>query len=162
MGLSIYTASCLRHAPMWLDIHRTCPEVHWTARWPAYVAANVCETPELARNFWQDDECDVRAADVVLVYAHGDDVLRGAICEAGMGIALGKQVWIVGESTANSYNTWQYHPRCLRMPKLISALVAAKVAPVNVDLLTERWSEHIHKYKPELKADWITANHSSN
>jgi hypothetical protein len=44
----------------------------------------------------------------VLVYAEDGEHLRGALIEAGMAIALGKRVIVVGDHP--DFGTWQHHP----------------------------------------------------
>lgn len=129
--IRVYTASKTNHAAMWLRLRAEWPEVHFTARWPLQVLAGLPETPNFAMQFWQDDLEDVKFADVVLVFAekymepgimYVDDNgqplkeagewehLRGALVEAGMGIALGKRILVIGD--APDYGSWQHHPLC--------------------------------------------------
>lgn len=104
--IKVYTASKLRHAEMWRTLHMD--GVEFTARWPRLHVGTVPDDPRYAKIFWVHDEEDVRASDVVLVYAELKDKLRGALVEAGMAIALGKDVIVVGEH--DDFGTWQYHP----------------------------------------------------
>lgn len=126
--LRIYGASKLHHAPLWLDLRsRDDWPFEWTARWPVPHVGKIPDEAEFAQLFWQCDEIDVRRADVVMVYAEPGDNLRGALVEAGMGIAFGKAVLVVGENP--NYGTWQYHPsvhqaRNLDAARLILCLLA--------------------------------------
>jgi len=106
--VAVYTASKTTHAAFWLELRTLCPEVHWTARWPFFVSAGVEESPEQASSFWLDDQNDVRAADIVLVYAAKDDVLRGALVEVGMALEQNKKIYLLGETP--SFGSWQHHP----------------------------------------------------
>lgn len=126
--IRVYTASKTNHAAMWLRLRAEWPEVHFTARWPMQVLAGLPQTPNFAMQFWQDDLEDVKFADVVLVYAEYHAIpfahsvmnntepkgewehLRGALVEAGMGIALGKRILVIGD--APDYGSWQHHPLC--------------------------------------------------
>jgi len=116
--IKVYTASRLAHAPLLKALRHSYPSITWTARWPDLVG-KVDDSPENATWFWVQDEEDVRKADVVLVYGLDDDVLRGALVEAGMGIALGKRIICVGKSP--SLGTWQYHPLVSRVAHLAEA-----------------------------------------
>lgn len=119
MGIKVYTASKTRHAVMWKQIRDIHDDLTFTARWVNHTLEKRPETPQNAIIFWVEDEDDVRDADVVLVFADPTDVLRGALVEAGMGIALGKRIIVVGEH--ESYGTWQYHPLVHRVRDLKGA-----------------------------------------
>lgn len=106
--LRVYTASKLKHAAMWRELCKTTPHVYFHARWLKHVAMGTPDEPEHAGAFWLQDEQDVRDADVVLVYAEPGEHLRGALVEAGIAIACGIPVIVIGDH--NDYGTWQYHP----------------------------------------------------
>lgn len=116
--LSVYTASKIHHSSLWLALRVEWPEIAFTARWPEAIG-QIPETPTNAREFWVEDLEDVSACDVVLVYGEPGASLRGALVEAGMGIALGKRVLVVGE--CESFGTWQFHPLCTRVSDLAHA-----------------------------------------
>lgn len=115
----VYTASKLGQAPRWRDLIAERPDIEFTARWP-HSHIDVPDTPDFASAFWLEDEQDVRRANAVLVYAEGDEHLRGALVEAGMGIAFRKHVVVVGEHP--DYGTWQYHPSVYRVESIDAAL----------------------------------------
>ena len=119
--LRVYTASKLRLAPMWRDLCAATPHLQFHARWLKHNSLGTPDTPEHAVEFWLQDEQDVRDADAVLVLAEGDDHLRGALVEAGMAIAYGVPVVVVGNHA--DYGTWQHHPGVARMNDLASALL---------------------------------------
>lgn len=119
----VYTASKLDHAELWKHIRVRFPQIYFTARWPFFVGY-IEEGPECAEHFWQDDEEDVRRSDVVLVYAaNSEEKLRGALVEAGMGIAMGKLVIVVGKHP--DYSTWQFHPQVEHADSIETALAYA-------------------------------------
>lgn len=122
--LRVYTASKLKHAPMWRSLCATTPYMQAHARWLKHSAMGTPDTPDHAAEFWLQDEQDVRDADAVLVLAEGDDHLRGALVEAGMAIAYDVPVIVVGKHA--DYGTWQYHPGVTRMDDLSSALAYLK------------------------------------
>lgn len=123
-GPSVYTASKPSHAMLWRQLRADWPEVNFCARWP-WQHINDDGTPRWPDDkafgsiFWEHDFQDVQRANVVLCYAEPQDVLRGALVEAGMALGMGKLVITVGES--ESYGTWQYHSRVLRVKDLSSA-----------------------------------------
>lgn len=118
--IRVYTASKLRHASMWRALCASTTVLQCHARWLKHVAMMTPDEPEHAAEFWLQDEQDVRDADVVLVYATGDDHLRGALVEAGIAIAVGVPVVVVGNH--NDYGTWQYHPGVTRVATLEEAV----------------------------------------
>jgi hypothetical protein len=106
--IRVYTASKLHHRQRWISIRSQWPGVTFTARWPD-LERDGPPSDEEARINWLNDEADVRSADVVLVYAEQGEHLRGALIEAGIGIALGKTVLVVGDHP--DFGTWQHHPK---------------------------------------------------
>lgn len=117
----VYTASKIEQAERWIRLRAEWPEVHFTARWPFMVAMGGETKDGVARGFspsqfWQDDLADVARAQVVLVFGESHEHLRGALVEAGMGIALRKQIIVVGEHP--DYGTWQFHPSVHRVADL--------------------------------------------
>lgn len=120
MKPKIYTASKLDHALLWAKLWGDWTDVEFTARWVEdYINDRFPDKETHASIFWKIDEDDVRASDFVLVYGPDDDVLRGALVEAGMGIAASKIVICVG--TSPSFGTWRYHPQCYRVATLEEA-----------------------------------------
>jgi nucleoside 2-deoxyribosyltransferase len=117
--MKVYTASKLNKKDLWIELARDWTEIQFTARWPVKHVGTVPDDPCFAKVFWVHDEEDVAAADVVLVYAEPEDKLKGALVEAGMAIATGKHVIVVGEHP--DYGTWQYHPRVHRVKSLDDA-----------------------------------------
>lgn len=117
--IKLYTASKLKHAPLWRRLSEEWTELDFVARWPTGHVDNIPDTEYYAKVFWQQDYEDVLASDVVLVFAEGDDKLRGALIEAGLAIAFGNAVIVVGEHS--DYGTWQFHPSVHRVPSLAEA-----------------------------------------
>lgn len=56
---------------------------------------------------------------MVLVYAEEGEHLRGALVEAGMAIALGKTVLVIGDHP--DFGTWQHHPKVIHAADLDQA-----------------------------------------
>lgn len=121
--ISVYVASKLHHAPMWLELFRahqcTKGRIHFTSRWP-YLVGQVEESPGAAKHFWIDDLADLTRADVVLAYAEETDLLAGSLVEVGMALGQGKTVVLVGES--QQFSTWQFHPLVRRFASITNAM----------------------------------------
>lgn len=121
----VYTASKLKHAPMWKHIHDTHPDIYFHARWLKHtLTLKTPDTPENAEEFWFQDEEDVKHSDAVFVYAESEDHLRGALVEAGMGIAYGVPVFVIGKHV--DYGTWQYHSGVYRVGTVEEAIEKLK------------------------------------
>jgi nucleoside 2-deoxyribosyltransferase len=114
--IRIYGASKLSHVEMWKRLIEEWTEIEFTARWPVKHVGTVPDAAHFARVFWEHDLEDVRSSDGILIYADPEDKLRGALVEAGMALALGKFVIVVGEHV--DYGTWQHHPRVHRVPDM--------------------------------------------
>ena len=126
--IRVYGASRTTLASEWLRLREAWPEVEWTARWP-FLIGEVPDEPAFAKLFWQHDLEDVAKADVVMVLSDANDpdesaALRGALVEAGAGLALGKSLVLVGDCW--EFGTWQYHPRCYKVACLLEARVMLK------------------------------------
>lgn len=124
--LRIYTASKLKEATRWHQLQVTWTEFDFVARWPWEHCGNIPDTPDFANWFWTQDMEDVARCDVVLVYAGAaEDHLRGALVEAGMGLALRKTILVVSEHA--DYGTWQYHPQVRRVKDFEQARVVLQL-----------------------------------
>jgi hypothetical protein len=117
--LSIYFASKTDYARLGLDLAGNWTEFNWTARWPNLVGKIGNTDPTFCNIFWDQDVEDIHQSDVVLVYSQPNDVLRGALVEAGIGLGSGKKVVVVGEN--KSYGSWQYHDDVIRAKDLTQA-----------------------------------------
>ncbi len=117
--IRVYTASKLSTAVEWRQMQLAWPHVIFHARWLRHVEIGTPDSPENAVRFWIEDQEDVASADAVLVYAKRGEHLRGALVEAGIAIACGVPVIVVGEHP--DYGTWQYHPDVTRVGSFIEA-----------------------------------------
>ena len=109
--MKIYTASKITLARGWANFRAEWTEHKFTSHWIDRVLAGEEASamhPEYAQEVWIEDEEDIRRADVVLVLGTHGEHLRGALVEAGMGIALGKKIIVVGDHP--DYGSWQFHP----------------------------------------------------
>jgi hypothetical protein len=106
--IRVYTASKLSRAAQWRELHANYPHVYFHARWLKHNLIKTPDLPEFAPRFWLEDEQDVCNADALLLWAEGDEHLRGALVEAGMAIAFGIPVIVIGQHP--DYGTWQHHP----------------------------------------------------
>lgn len=127
MKIRVYGASKLKDSKVWLTMRDDyADDVELVSRWPTEFAGKVPDTPEFARKFWTIDEEDVRNCEVLFIFppTNPHAPLRGALVEAGMAIALGKPVFVIGKCP--DYGTWQYHPLVLRVDTLWHAVQKAK------------------------------------
>lgn len=110
-GTRIYWASCLQHTNVAkafrLDAQARGMEI--TSRWIDKADEANEALDDVMRETWLADEQDILAADRVLLFALPDDFLRGALVEAGMGIAYGKIIWCVGQN--RGFGSWVKHPQ---------------------------------------------------
>lgn len=119
--MKVYTASKLSEASRWRRLAEEWSEIEFVARWPFKHVGIILDSEIYAKVFWQQDLEDVLKADAILVYAENDHKLRGTLVEAGMAIASGISVIVVGKH--DDYGTWQYHPLVYRVPDLETARV---------------------------------------
>lgn len=118
--IRVYTASKIPTAAIWRKLHNEWPEVYFHARWLKHNVIGTKDTEENANKFWQEDEEDIKSADILMIYATSqEEHLRGALVEAGIAISHGIPVLVVG--THKDYGTWQYHPLCSRIPTMEAA-----------------------------------------
>lgn len=129
--LRIYGASHTSEAQTWIALRRKWMEFDWTASWPDNIGL-VEETPSNAGKFWPQNLAEIRSSDVVMVLGLRPEPLRGALVEAGAGLAFGARLLLVGQSP--SFGTWQHHPRCTLVAGIADAF------PV-----LHEWSEQLHK-----------------
>lgn len=114
--IKVYIAGKLDYAEQFRNYRRDWKPngIDLHARWfdQAIIEQSGPVTPEDMHIFWLVDEEDVKQADALILYGRPEDKLRGALVEAGIAIAMGKLVIVVGESP--DYGTWQYHPMVTR------------------------------------------------
>ena len=110
--IRIYVASKIKHAEMFRVFRRdwAVDGIDIQARWLDHAKEEIDGTtgPEDFKIEWLVDEEDVINAKAMIIYAEPNDKLRGALVEAGIGIASGIFVIVVGEHL--DYGTWQHHP----------------------------------------------------
>lgn len=118
--IRVYTASKLEEYKRWLKIQKEHPGVFFHARWIKHMEIGTPDRADRAQEFWLQDQEDVESADVVLLYETGGRVLKGALVEAGMAIAKGIPVIVVGDE--KSVGNWVYHPGVTLVATLDDAL----------------------------------------
>ncbi len=106
--LRVYTASKITTADFWRKLHADWPHVYFHARWLKHNAIGTTPSRENAVKFWVEDEEDIKKADVLMIWGKPGEHLRGALVEAGIAIASGIPVIVVGDHP--DYGTWQWHP----------------------------------------------------
>lgn len=118
--IRVYTASKLSRGAQWRQIHAACNHVYFHARWLKHNQIGTPDLREYAARFWKEDEQDVKSADVLVVWAEGDEHLQGALVEVGMAIAFGVPVIVIGDHP--DYSTWRFHAGVSIAPNLECAL----------------------------------------
>jgi hypothetical protein len=105
---SLYTASTLRHGPMWRGLRAQWPEINFTASWiDTYLDWQGGDIADICQAAWAAIETEIINSDYLAVFADAKDSLRGGLVEAGIGIGHFKTIFVVGAHS--SYGTWQYH-----------------------------------------------------
>lgn len=86
-----------------------------------YIASkmHVDPNPVNATRFWETDEKDIAACDVLICYAEDGEHLCGALVEVGIAIGYAKQIIIIDGHP--DYGTWQYHPLVAKVSDLAAA-----------------------------------------
>jgi nucleoside 2-deoxyribosyltransferase len=135
--MRIYTASTLGQAEMWRCLAEQWMEHEFVARWVSHHVGNVPDDEAFAKAFWDQDLEDVSDADVLIVYAQGEDHLRGALVEVGCALALGVPVIAVGSHP--DYGTWQHHAGVYRVKYFEEAYTLIKVLSTPRYTMTENY-----------------------
>lgn len=122
--LVIYGAACLKHYVFWQKLRVQCRDQNlpyeFNSHWPAWAAKSLSD--ELAALFWPIDLTCIHHADVVMLYAEPEDVLRGALVEAGAALAYGKFVLCVGDNYG--FGSWTKLPPVLVVKDMSLAMQA--------------------------------------
>lgn len=126
--IRVYTASKISQAPLWKRLQTEWPEIEFTARWVVHHAGHTPDEGYYAQIFWQQDHEDIIKSDALMLYGESGEKLRGGLVEAGMALALGKPVVVVGSH--DDYGTWQYHRGVHRVPGLNEARMLLNVMSV--------------------------------
>ncbi len=122
--IKVYIASKLSHAEEFIALRNAWGNdgIDLHARWFDQASLEH-ESHDLSpydfHIFWSVDEEDVKTSQAVIVCGRNDEKLRGALVEAGIAIAMGKLVIVIGEHP--DYGTWQHHPTVVRAATLESA-----------------------------------------
>jgi hypothetical protein len=101
--MKIYTASKTTHADKWRALRR---EHEVTASW--IDEAGKGQPPDFSE---LSARCvtDIQSADILLLYCEPGELLKGALVEAGIALAFGKQVRCVGDCASLS-PVFKAHP----------------------------------------------------
>lgn len=115
---AIYIASKTRHADRWRTLRDRVGE--------PIISSWINEAGEGETSDWTDlwDRCASEAsrAAVTIVYHEGDDVLKGALVEAGAALASGRAVFVVGDPPGS----WVHHRNVRRFPSMKEAIAASR------------------------------------
>jgi hypothetical protein len=104
VATKIYTASKVKHAPMWRDLRSRGAEI--VSTW--IDEAGEGETADYA-DLSLRCLAEVVRADCVILYCEPGDVLKGALIEVGAALAVSRPVFCVGECESLS-RVFSRHP----------------------------------------------------
>lgn len=116
--MRFYTASKTKHAPQWQALRAAGCKI--TATW--IDEANEGQTADYAE---LSERClrEIKAADFMLLYCEPGELLKGALIEAGMALAMGRQVRCVGRCDSLS-RVFNKHPLWTEHESVAAALAA--------------------------------------
>jgi hypothetical protein len=114
----IYTASKTKHAEKWRGLRAAGHRIisTWIDEAEPGQTADYSELADRCR-------AEIAGADYVLLYCEPDEILKGAIIEAGMALALGKPVRCVGDCPSISA-VFAKHPLWTGFPTIADAVGA--------------------------------------
>jgi len=117
---TFYTASKVKHAPLWLSLrkHGYTITATWIDEAGEGQTADYAELAERCLN-------EIKASDFLLLYCKPGQLLKGALIEAGAALALDKEVRCVGNCHTIS-RVFKSHPLWKRYPNILSAISDAK------------------------------------
>jgi hypothetical protein len=119
--MKIYTASKTAHVEKWRALRR---EHEVTASWIDEAGqGTTTDYSELAARCITD----IENADILLLYCEPGELLKGALIEAGIALAFGKEVRCVGECASLS-RVFNQHPLWRHFATVQQALHAKKPA----------------------------------
>ena len=114
----------LRHAPMFLKLREDYPDVHFISRW-IVTASQGSEEQKPVYEWMREAEIEIANSHCVIVYAERGEILKNALVQVGMAIAMRIPVYVIGENA--SYAEWQFWqplvtratnlPQCIKMIK---------------------------------------------
>lgn len=125
--MKIYVASKVTYASLWKEIRE---KKSWgddniiISRWidETDLGKEDTLTDEFLASAWTRNMFDVGSADVLVVYASGEDALRGALVEVGAALSWEIPVIAIGLDVGNSlsprFGSWQFHPLVKRGKQL--------------------------------------------
>jgi len=116
---ALYVASKTVHAPMWRQLRTTGPNIisTWIDEAGEGETADYSELSERCLD-------EIRKSSAVILYCEHDDLLKGALIEVGMALALGKSVYCAGDSKSLS-RVFREHPLWIPVESVEAACVAA-------------------------------------
>lgn len=100
----VYLASKLYHAPMWRDWKENLDAIQIVSTWHDDVNIEK-NTPQQCAAGWRKNEDQILRAEYLLVYAHANDKLNGALVEIGMAFGAYTRIVLSG---AFPWGTWRH------------------------------------------------------
>jgi nucleoside 2-deoxyribosyltransferase len=117
---TVYIASKVKHAAMWIKLRKQGYAINST--WIDEVGkAQKKDYAELAVRCLRE----IQNADVLLLFCKPGELLKGTLIETGAALALGKEVFCVGNCHALS-RVFKSHPNWKTFKNLLSALQVIK------------------------------------
>lgn len=104
----IYIASTTKHAEKWIALAESHKDLFiLSSAWPRHVVRFQHREPDISQmgGFWKENFKNIADSNFLLVYAAPDDVLRGALVEAGYAFRCNIPVFVVNDH--ESYGTWK-------------------------------------------------------
>lgn len=117
---TFYTASKVKHAPLWRSLRKRGYPINstWIDEAGEGESADYSELATRCVN-------EIRSADFILLYCKPGQLLKGALIEAGIALALGKEVRCVGNCHTIS-RVFKSHPLWKKFPNILTALKDSK------------------------------------
>lgn len=120
--VSIYTASRVRHAPLWLAARADGFDIISTWIDEAGEGQSVS-----MMDLWHRCVDEARSADALILYREGEEMLKGALVEMGAALGAGIPVYAVGFSGADTKAfSFLNHPLVTRCETLKGAFAFAQ------------------------------------
>lgn len=105
--VAIYGASKTVHAPLWVTLRDQGFNI--VSSWIDLPRDKTGQQIDHSK-LWRDIEADVRRADFLVLYCLPGELLKGALVELGMALALGKTAFVYGHRDNDCIGTFRAHP----------------------------------------------------
>ena len=118
-------AAKLRHAEMFKKLRENHPDIHFISRW-IVTTEKGSEEQKPVYEWMREAEIEIANSHCMLVWAERGEILKNALIQVGMAIAMRIPVIVVGENA--SYAEWQFwQPYVSRSSNLNQAIKDIKI-----------------------------------